>query len=596
MKNITIKHLILTLLCCLPFAQLSFGQALMYEIPLNEQIPNSSQIIEGKVLSKASYWNETRTNIYTINTIEVYKVFKGQETQQIEVVTLGGTVGLQSEIITPSLDLQINSEGLFLLTETSTAFSTAEVSSNSKYKPYSSAQGFYKYNISDDLAANPYSVISNITSNLYGQVKSLTGVEPIIVNEFDVDSIILTEVAQRDSNAITSISPSSITAGTGSILTIIGSAFGSTEGTVSFKDSNDGGSTYYQALSSQIVSWSSSLILVEVPSRAGTGNVRVTTSTGTTFTSSNTLTIPYAITNVSSDAITGILTAYQAPHINENGTGGYTWQMNSSFATNTLANQSFTRAFDSWRCETGVNWEIAATSTSTNATTLDGTNIIRFAPQNEMPNAGVLGYCSYYASGCGINGNTSLQWFVAELDITFNSSINWEYGPGAPSGSEYDFETVAVHELGHGHQLGHVINTNAIMHWSIGPGVSNRILSTNDENAGAYVQNLSTSINSCGQGSMTNYSCSLGLQEELLATTIGVYPNPNNGTFTLTKDASLNLERAIIRDIRGREISTIDLSNMATSQIIELNNTSKGMYLITIESAEASATKKIIIE
>ncbi len=65
---------------------------------------------------------------------------------------------------------------------------------------------------------------------------------------------------------------------------------------------------------------------------------------------------------------------------------------------------------------------------------------------------------------------------VAELDIEFDSTYNWNYGPGAPAFSQYDFESVAVHELGHGQQLGHVINSAEIVHYSISNGQTKRAL------------------------------------------------------------------------------------------------------------------------
>ena len=34
-------------------------------------------IAEGKVIEKKSFWNNEHTMIYTANTIEVYKLFKG---------------------------------------------------------------------------------------------------------------------------------------------------------------------------------------------------------------------------------------------------------------------------------------------------------------------------------------------------------------------------------------------------------------------------------------------------------------------------------------------------------------------------------------
>jgi hypothetical protein len=82
------------------------GQGLTYEVPLIEQVQNSSQIVEGKVIAKASYWDTAQGHIYTVNTVEVYKVFKGlPSTTLVEVITPGGTVGLSAELVTPSLEL-----------------------------------------------------------------------------------------------------------------------------------------------------------------------------------------------------------------------------------------------------------------------------------------------------------------------------------------------------------------------------------------------------------------------------------------------------------------------------------------------------------
>src|SRR3954470_9290841 len=68
--------------------------AQLYKIELDEKINNSSLIIEGKVVSKKSFWNDAHTMIYTANIIEVYKSFKGNTTEKtVEIVTQGGSVG-----------------------------------------------------------------------------------------------------------------------------------------------------------------------------------------------------------------------------------------------------------------------------------------------------------------------------------------------------------------------------------------------------------------------------------------------------------------------------------------------------------------------
>ncbi|MCO6495617.1 MAG: T9SS type A sorting domain-containing protein, partial [Bacteroidetes bacterium] len=87
-----------------------------------------------------------------------------------------------------------------------------------------------------------------------------------------------------------------------------------------------------------------------------------------------------------------------------------------------------------------------------------------------------------------------------ELDIAFKKTFSWEYGPDAPTMSEYDFESVALHELGHGHQLGHVINSGNVMHYAISNGVTRRDLQKNDTACGNYVMRKSTTGVCSGSG------------------------------------------------------------------------------------------------
>ena len=95
-----------TLLFLLVFSFALFPQsALMYEVSLEKQIQTSSAVIEGKVISKKSVWNHTKTLIYTINQVQVYKSFKGSTQEILEILTLGGTVGNDRLAVNPELKL-----------------------------------------------------------------------------------------------------------------------------------------------------------------------------------------------------------------------------------------------------------------------------------------------------------------------------------------------------------------------------------------------------------------------------------------------------------------------------------------------------------
>lgn len=598
MKKATFKKLVMTSICCLLLSAISFSQELIYEISLQEQVRESSQIIEGKVISQNSVWDANHNNIYTINTVKVYKVFKGQPLTTIEVVTRGGIVGLEAEIVSPSLQLSKGDLGVFMLHNSNLEFANG---SSNMFKPYSSIQGFYVYNLVENTAVNPFNIKRDISTSFYSEITNLTNSGFVEITPFSVNDSLIVLNTNRDSASvlasISSISPTTATAGTKTVLTITGSLFGTTQGTVGFRDGNNGGASYYTALDTQVISWTDTEIQVEIPSRAGTGTVLVTnhaTEGGGSTTSSQTLTIDYAQINVSYDLGDGSGTkAYQTSHIDDDTYGGYTWQMHTDFDTNTAAKESFMRAFDTWRCETGVNWTIGAVTT-TDVAALDGINIIRFDNGAELA-SGVLGVCSSRFGGC-IVGPT-LEWFISELDIVFNDSTNWQFGPANASASQIDFETVAVHELGHGHQLAHVINTSAIMHYALGGGDNNRVLSANDIAGAGDVQSRSTTLTPCGSTSMTAFDCAILSNDDLvLLDGLDIYPNPAKNNLYIKNTSYINLENVTVNDISGRFILKKEINSTSTLTTINTSSLSKGLYFITVATNNGDLTKKIIID
>lgn len=304
------------------------AQETMIEVPMSHQVTNSSDIIEGKVVSKESFWDISRQNIYTVNTIEVFKVFKGNVQSTVEVITEGGEVDLIAQITTLSLELSVGDIGTFMLHDSNINFSPENTTSINKYESYSAIQGFYKYDTHENRASNPFVNINGISSQFYSRITAYTQSNFTKVKPFDIDNYINGfSQYRRDVNVISDFNPSSITAGTRSVLTINGSGFGSIQGTVSFRDANTGGSSFFTALDSQIVSWTDSQIQVEVPSRAGTGNIRVTTFFGGVNNSSSILEIPYSQINVTTSSDI----AYPTQHIDQSDNGGYIWSMYTTF-------------------------------------------------------------------------------------------------------------------------------------------------------------------------------------------------------------------------------------------------------------------------
>ena len=586
------------------------AQGLIKEVSLEKQIKNSGFIIEGEVLSKKSYWDKENKNIYTLSTVQVHKVFKGEIVTIIDVVTPGGVVGLNAEIVTPSLNLNINDIGVFMLHDNNIEL---QHMSKRQYKPYSSALGFYKYNLYKDVAANQFNKKVGITTSFYNELMSHTKTGYIDVTNFKVEKK-LSGYNQSKNSLIPSgitFSPTILSAGTQEVLTINGSGFGSVKGKVGFSDADEGGGGFYvDALDTQVLTWTDTQITVEVPSGAGTGRIRVTDSSSDSAISNDVLTVSYSEINIVTNQTTsgpnvGLDVAYPVRHANDDASGGYTWQMNTDFDANTDAKASFLRAFETWRCETGINWVIGATTTL-DVIEDDDVNVIRFDVGNELPD-NILGRCTSRYTGCLVDSGTSINLFVYEIDIVFNDDVDnagsasieetWNFGPDASTSSEYDFESVALHELGHGHQLAHVIDSNNdVMHYSFLNGQNERVFGANNIIAAGNVQSRSTSGVVCGVMAMTDYagSCGLSVEDNTLEKSISLYPNPAKQQFFI-KSTVVNLDKVEIFDVSGRLVSDIDVSESSRTKTVNLNNTAKGMYFVNIHSEGKYITKKLII-
>jgi PKD repeat protein len=510
MRNFTL--LATSILFSLLISTTSYGQ--LREVPVAQRMAIANTIVEGEVISQQSFWDDNHKNIYTANKVLIYKTFKGNTLMnEVEVITIGGIVGNIKETVTHTLQLEVGQVGMFMLKNNNVAVSSAPLATTHQMMPATGPQGFVLYNLKEGTAKAPFHTYPTITNDLYNTVTAHTQSNYAVIERFDVDEeIILHNSYQRGGGpVITSISPTTVTSGTLTTLTINGSGFGATQGsgTVEFHDADDGGSSMFPALGSDIISWSDGQILVLVPNNndgnAGTGDVDVVQ--GSTATSAQTLTISYSEINVVHDAATpGTDVAYQTHHQDMDGNGGYEWQMFTDFDANASANASFIRAMDNWRCTgsggTGINWSIGAV-TSTDEIASDGENVIRHDNGGELP-GGVLGRCTSRFSGCIVG--PSMEWYVTELDIAFDDGTNWNYGPASPGITEFDFESVALHELGHGHQLGHVIDAGAVMHYSIANGQESRILSANDLAAGNDVHSRSTTLSHCGEDVMTDFT------------------------------------------------------------------------------------------
>ena len=507
-RNLRLLLLLLVLITASERVSAGGEVCLLQEIPMEQKLSQASLVFEGSVLQQTSFWNENRTMIFTLHEIQVLKLFKGEVTgKTVAVITEGGTVGSSRIEHSATLQLYAGQKGTFFCVPNN----FKGISAAGAYEVFGSMQGFVGYDHKTGEARGPFEHFKSFGEWRH-QLTSATGQSYRVISED-------TEVATAEMSGpeykttaqptITSFTPAQVTGGTGTLLTINGNNFGAIQGTgyVAFPNANDGGATYVRPVASDYLLWSDNQIVLRVPSNvvstpgvAGSGNIRVTNNDPATAISTTPLTIIYTHTNINDNLI-----AEEPDLVDDDNSGGYTLQFGPNFSGNTAAITAFTNALDSW-CPTFMNWKVG-NPTNVNVAANDGVNVVRFDVGSELP-AGTAGRLTSYYTGCGPVGGP-YEWSVSEMDIVFDDAANWNFGPAPPAFTEYDFESVVLHELGHGLQLNHVIDPSNVMHYNILNGQMKRTLSVDDITGGLYVVTKSTLPNTCGAGPMTVLNCVL---------------------------------------------------------------------------------------
>lgn len=468
--------------------------ALLYELPLEARVEAANYIVEGEIIASRAFESNESRLIYTAYTLKPYRIFKGQAVPKtLEILVEGGQVGNRLLVVHPETPISIGQKGLFLLNPMAIK--------QGLYTLEAGPQGIIRYDENQRIAADAFKVYPDLVQNLYTPILHLTRQTPEVRQLYTMPLPRLGKTSLA-TPTISSFSPTTVTAGTGTVLTINGANFGSATNAntrVYFANANDGGATYVGGATADVVSWSNTQIQVKVSTGAGTGKLFVVNDLNEqSALSASTLTVSYNLTTVGTTPSRTVL-------VNDNGSGGYnlvysTATANSgvSFYDHSTAKAAFERALNTWKAASGYNLTITGSS-SVGAQSDDDSNVIMFDNASAALSSGVLGvaYSYYWKYGA------DAYWRLGDLDIRFKRSetgnISWNFGTGATPNTCgvnnyvcYDFESVALHELGHTHQLGHVIDNTQTMHYSITNGQDKRSLATNEVNAALDVRGIST--------------------------------------------------------------------------------------------------------
>ncbi|SDY39856.1 matrixin family metalloprotease [Hymenobacter psychrophilus] len=444
----------------------------------------ASRIVEAAVVGSQGL-QAPNGRLYTRHQLRVFRQLKGPSDSVLTVFTEGGTLGLRREVLTNTLQLTPGEQGIFFL-------EPADGPNEAGWQVYGSQQGFIRYNLTDLTAAGPFLRYRSPEEAVAALAVAPRQLQPNPALAAARRQLSPRLAARPQVALISGLSPLRLSAGTGAVLTITGSGFGSSRGTgtVEFRNADDGGGTYTRLNDDDYLSWTDTRIQVLVPALsatgnpAGTGPVRVTPAGAGQLPvlSPQTVLIEFAATNVR-DTNSGQRSG--PAHRDQNGAGGLTFRFESEFAANAAAAAAWSRALVSWRCQTGINWTLGPPHTIARVAA-DGVNSVGFDNDSRLP-AGVLGRTTSYYEGC-YRPNGSVAFFVKEIDMQYSSGANWQFGPASPVDPQIDFESVAVHELGHAQQLSHLILPSAIMHYAIARGQRSRTLAlASDVAGGRYV-------------------------------------------------------------------------------------------------------------
>jgi len=145
MRTKQLKFLERSLLALFFTLFLSSLNAQYIEVPLQKKIQNAPFIFEGEVISSQSFMPEEQKIIYTSHIVKISKILKGDfPNDEVEIITVGGSVNGRRLRVTNNLTLHNNWEGVFFCRNTVRP-SLNRSNSGLALRVYEGEQGFIRY-------------------------------------------------------------------------------------------------------------------------------------------------------------------------------------------------------------------------------------------------------------------------------------------------------------------------------------------------------------------------------------------------------------------------------------------------------------------
>lgn len=243
-------------------------------------------------------------------------------------------------------------------------------------------------------------------------------------------------LTQRSVTSDFNVTPTVVTGGTDTHVTITGLGFGEVKGILKWGGTPQ--SAYWQ-----IPSWTDTEIIAIVPPHARSGNITVLTLDQTVLGTTNPITVMYNIYN-KAGAVGDSYEWFKTVHVGEDDGVMY---FHVPEGTPQSFRNTFSNALQAWKDAVDINWALSNEDVPSGTTY--GDDGISVASIGES--AGLASAISYF-SDCGGN-----KWYRTNGDVTFDESQSY---------------TTMLHELGHVLGLGHnTSGQSSIMYFTGGSGI-----------------------------------------------------------------------------------------------------------------------------
>jgi len=410
---------------------------------------------------------------------------------------------------------------------------------------------------------------------------------------------------------ITKIYPKDLSAGIRDTLTIEGKGFKTDAGTgrVFFRDAGfTDTSVFNHAYIEDYILYTDTLIKLYVPSSlvdsdngAASGKVKVENNLNGIATSDDPINIVFSVTNVREPD-----TAYRISFINQNGMGGYTFEMDYQLELEG-AGPCIKKAVETWTCLTGVNWSSIDSATVFTDFSSDDGKCVVFTGDTIPPDSSggflMRTYLAGYKKSC--DNGSEIVYYIDNMDIEVNPYYNFAYDCSDVDtlGGIHDFYSILLHEFGHCHMLEHNVEDDEIMftHWNEYVDAPD----FNDVIGGKNVIEFSLGWQSTGSCSSISIhdtvSCKTNFVNDHNGNKypISIYPNPFSEVvnieigFTTLPNLLINVIDLTGRIIFSKEVENVEQSGQPV--VISLGKEiPPGPYIIRITTKNNSFSTIII--